>query len=405
MAHIRDVWTTVDKKTGKKTRTRRYGAGKRWQVRWVENGREVSRMCSTRDEAELYRSRVETGQADGTWITKDKADVTLGDLWDPWISSKMSTSEKTRRDYTSLWTRHIQPVWGEVACAKVQRAVIAAWIPTLTTGKGVKAGADPRPLSASAMRKIGIIIHAILDLAVEQGVIPTNPVRTSDLPKQRKSERRYLRVEEVDRLIAAAPSPQVELMLLVLLMTGLRPGEAKGLKVKDLDLGRGRLLVRRDVNDLGRVDETKTRTHREVPIGGDLLTRLAATLEGKDPEDWLLPDAGGKVWTTARWRRIWATLIAHSGIPGNLVTYELRHTAASIAIAAGADVKTVQLMLGHSSAVETLNTYGHLWEEGLSTIPGAMEGHLARERARAQEMDQNRADADALARRAGFRVV
>ncbi|BFM31926.1 hypothetical protein KPHES18084_01680 [Corynebacterium ulcerans] len=67
-----------------------------------------------------------------------------------------------------------------------------------------------------------------------------------------------------------------------------------------------------------------------------------------------------------------------------LDTYELRHTAASIAIAAGADVKTVQLMLGHSSAAMTLDIYAHLWEEGLDAIPSAMEAHMESERKRLQ---------------------
>ncbi|WP_259342692.1 hypothetical protein [Corynebacterium falsenii] len=73
--------------------------------------------------------------------------------------------------------------------------MVAAWIPTITTMKGVARGDKPRPVSASAMRKAGIIIHSMMDLAVELKVIPANPVRTGDLPKQKKSERRYLKAD------------------------------------------------------------------------------------------------------------------------------------------------------------------------------------------------------------------
>lgn len=98
--------------------------------------------------------------------------------------------------------------------------------------------------------------------------------------------------------------PEVSLMINVLFSTGLRPGESKGLlKVKDFDLLRGRLYIRRDVDDLGCPDETKTRNHRDVPIGGDLLFDLEDAAENKDPNDWLLADEIGHVWTSTKWRR------------------------------------------------------------------------------------------------------
>lgn len=91
-------------------------------------------------------------------------------------------------------------------------------------------------------------------------------------------------------------------------MTGLRPGEAKGLKVKDLDPICGRLMIRRDVDDLGHEDSTKTRNHRDVPIGGEILVLLDRNAQGKDPDAWLisltnaeksgLPPAGGSCGKT-----------------------------------------------------------------------------------------------------------
>jgi hypothetical protein len=71
------------------------------------------------------------------------------------------------------------------------------------------------------------------------------------------------------------------------------------------------------------------------------------------------------------------------GIPG-LHPHELRHTAASLAIAAGADVKVVQQMLGHASATMTMDTYGHLFENRLDEVADALD------RARAQsEVDED----------------
>ncbi|PXW34136.1 UNVERIFIED_CONTAM: phage integrase family protein [Williamsia faeni] len=68
-----------------------------------------------------------------------------------------------------------------------------------------------------------------------------------------------------------------------------------------------------------------------------------------------------------------------------LDTYELRHTAASLAIHSGANVKTVQRMLGHASAAVTLDVYGHLFEDELDRLPAQMDAHMTAERKRFAE--------------------
>lgn len=65
-----------------------------------------------------------------------------------------------------------------------------------------------------------------------------------------------------------------------------------------------------------------------------------------------------------------------------------------MAIAAGADVKTVQLMLGHASAATTLDTYAHLWETGLDSVPSAMSAHLQRERERLALRERRRVECE-----------
>ena len=65
-----------------------------------------------------------------------------------------------------------------------------------------------------------------------------------------------------------------------------------------------------------------------------------------------------------------------------MTTYELRHTAASLAIHSGANPYTVARMLGHSDVATTLNYYGHLWDQELDTLPARMDAHMAAERAR-----------------------
>lgn len=146
--------------------------------------------------------------------------------------------------------------------------------------KGVPEGEPPRALGSSQVRKIGQMMKSLLDLAEELGAINKNLVKSGDVPLQPKAERRYLKVWEIDAILAAAPTDAAKLLLRVLLMTGLRPGEAKGLKVRDLDASRGRLVIRRDADDLGHIGDVKTYKHCDVPIGGRVLDLLSLLPRG-----------------------------------------------------------------------------------------------------------------------------
>lgn len=402
MAHVRDQWTKPNPdKTSKKKRIRsaRWGKGKRWLAVWEENGRTTTKAFSTEDAAEAWCARVTVGQQQGTWITKDKRDITLGDLWEVWIDSKSGRARKTIEGYRSAWA-HAAPVFGNTPICELDGPTITTWIDTLHSRR---VGQKERvPLGSGQKRKVGIVINAILKLAVKQRIIYDNPLESGDLVRQEKGSRRALRVGEIDRLLAAAPTNEAELLVRVLLMTAMRPGEAKGLTVDDLDYRRGRLLVRGAVDDLGRRGATKNRRHRDVPVGGDLLLDLEDACVGKEPDDPLLPDEHGNVWTTSRWRRVWRRMCEDAGLEG-IDTYTLKHTGVTMAIAAGADVYAIQRMCGHADASTTLNIYGHLWDHGLDAIPNALDAHLAAEREREARRAERRQARSA--RRGGIRAV
>ena len=83
-------------------------------------------------------------------------------------------------------------------------------------------------------------------------------------------------------------------------------------------------------------------------------------------------------------RMVWDPAVRAAGLQG-LTPHALRHTAASLAIASGANVKVVQTMLGHQSATMTLDLYGHLMDDQLDEVADAMDAARARGRARRAE--------------------
>jgi len=113
---------------------------------------------------------------------------------------------------------------------------------------------------------------------------------------------------------------------------------------------------------------------REVPIPRSLAAELAPHVKDLAPDDLVVTGVrGGGPLRAAIFRRGHFDAAAEAiGIPG-LHAHELRHTAASLAIAAGADVKVVQQMLGHASGAMTMDTYGHLFENRLDEVADALD--------------------------------
>lgn len=137
---------------------------------------------------------------------------------------------------------------------------------------------------------------------------------------------------------------------------------------------RGRASISENAVQAGtqvHVGTTKAYKQRTVPLPGFLLPYLARQCEGRSRGDLLFGDGGGylrRPHPTSGW---FAKAIAASGIP-RTTPHDLRHTAASLAISAGANVKAVQKMLGHASAAMTLDIYADLFDDDLEAVAVAL---------------------------------
>jgi integrase len=168
----------------------------------------------------------------------------------------------------------------------------------------------------------------------------------------------------------------------------MRWGEMAGLRVKRLNIERRRVVVAETVVRVsGRAEWGPTKGHerREIALPRFLIAPLAELDEGKRPDDLVFPDASGKPLRSQTFQR---SVLTPAAVELRLCDFadpeeqrpvkvlhphELRHTAASLAIAAGADIKVVQSMLGHQSATMTLDQYGHLFGDRLATVADAVE--------------------------------
>jgi integrase len=147
------------------------------------------------------------------------------------------------------------------------------------------------------------------------------------------------------------------------------------LRVHRIDFLRRRVLVVESVTPVAGVmafGPTKGHERRKVPIPRFLVEELAQHVAGKASGDLVFTGERGAVMRSQTFQRAALTQAAKElGILG-FHPDELRHTAASLAIASGADLKVVQQMLGHKSATMTLDEYGHLFGDRLDVVADAM---------------------------------
>ncbi len=114
--------------------------------------------------------------------------------------------------------------------------------------------------------------------------------------------------------------------------------------------------------------EPKDHQRRTVPWPRFLDDDIRAAMKGKGAEDMLFPAPGGGALRVRNMRRDWFDAAAkEAGVEG-LTPHELRHTAASLAVSAGASVLALQRMLGHDKPSTTLDVYSDLFDEDLDAV-------------------------------------
>ena len=152
------------------------------------------------------------------------------------------------------------------------------------------------------------------------------------------------------------------------------------LRVKDLDMLRRRVSVDQAVTEAGPelvYGTPKNHSRRSVPFPSFLSNLLAAHCVGQRPDEFVFTAPAGGALRNRNWRRrsfnpAMAKLLEEYPDLTRLTPHDLRHTAASLAISAGANVKAVQEMLGHASAAMTLDVYADLFDDDLDAVGEAL---------------------------------
>ncbi len=231
-----------------------------------------------------------------------------------------------------------------------------------------------------------------LEFAYRQGNVGRNVAAMTEGPRQKSgSEGRSLTIEQARSLLGVAKGDRLEALYVLMLSTGMRPGEAFGLPWRNVDLSNGKVSIKQalvrqkggSVIGEGKIGEKGWRT---VPIPSPVVRAL---IDHRDRQEKERIDAGdawednGLVFCTPigtlldpdNHRKSFSKLTEKAGL-GRWHPHELRHSATSIMLAQGVPIDVVSKTVGHTSIRITADVYGHLLEEQKALTAKAMESAL-----------------------------
>lgn len=360
--------------------TKRKDTG-RWRARYAgPDGREHSRDFDRKGDAEKWLTTQQSAIIRGEWVDPILGKTTVGEFGPRWLTTKKTRKATTYATYDSVWRTHIKPKWKNVPLSKVSHIDVAEWI----------AGLEG---SASTVRKVHQAFHSMLELAVRGKMLAYNPARGVDLPRVRSKEKKFLTAGQVDALADAAGGHYAPLVYF-LAYTGCRWGEATALIVARLDLLRARAQVEETFTSLsgGRAYDTpKDHQRREVPLPRFLVDMLTTATAGKPAAALVFTTESGYPLQLSNFRQRVFDPACEKAKVGELTPHDLRHTAASLAIASGASVKAVQSMLGHKTATMTLDLYGHLYPDEMDALASALDKVAEEARSKTADVRQLKA--------------
>lgn len=339
---------------------------KRYRVRYrTPDRRQTSRRgFRTKRDANEFAATVEVDKMRGLYRDPAAGRATVDDLSTAWLAAKRNQlAPSSYRSYSTAWRVHVQPRWGRLQISAIEATAVQDWVAELGTTRS----------RAVVTRALGVL-SGICDRAVADRRITVNPCTGLVMPDKPRKRRIYLTAADVEAIASHADHP---LLVRVLAYTGLRWGEAIVLRPMDIEVERARIVVHRAATEVGRellIGTPKTPgSNRTVPVPGFLLEQLVDRMDGLAPDSLLFPGRGGGVLRTPDVRRGWyARAVRAAGVP-RVTIHDLRHTAASLAVRAGASVLAVQRMLGHTSAAMTLDRYSDLFDDDLTDLADRMD--------------------------------
>lgn len=344
----------------------------RWEARYIAgrkpDGSPIRRSVYGPTQAEVAKQLLDVRQQQetGQYVQPDK--ITVGQWLDTWFTEYVQPAKKasTATGYRDSITLHVKPYLATRHLQKLRPENVQAAYNAL----------QKKGMAPATIKKAHVVLHAALDQAVVNRLIPSNPSERAVLPKQEQEEINPLTTEEQKRFVDALPDNVSGRALAFILGTGLRVSECCGLRWKDIKgeaftvaqtIRRNRTFEGDQKTGL-MIGTPKTRSSRRpIPLTPKLLALLAAQRRqqvedclkiGAKAPDLVFSTTLGTPTEARNLTRALHRVLDQTGIQRRGV-HALRHTFATRAIEKGMDVRTLSEILGHSKVAITLQLYVH----------------------------------------------
>jgi integrase len=349
---------------------RRLSSG-RWQVRY----RDLSGVTHTgphtftsKTDAARYLAMVEADLHRGAWADPKLGRITLAEWAKRWQATTTNLRPTTRDLYAYLLRRFLLPTFGNAALSSIDALAVRAWLANL----------QAQQLSPSTVAKAYRLLSRILGAAVDAGYLVRNPCTVKGAGQERAPEMRFATVAQIGAL-AEAVGDRYRVLVLVAAYGGLRWGELVGLKVKRVDLLHGRVTVAEQVAEVnGHLIPGPPKTaagRRTITLPAVAAVALAEHLAESaepGPEGLVFPAPKGGYLRRSNFRRRWWVRATRAAGMEGLRFHDLRHSAATLALAAGANTRELMERMGHTSPQVALR-YQHVMAGRDQAIAAALD--------------------------------
>lgn len=323
--------------------------------------------AATQKEVRQKMTAIQRQVDNNTYQAPDK--TTVAEWLDTWMETFCKTKVKplTFSSYQVAIRTHIKPALSTLKLQALKGTHVQKMYNDMT-GAG---------LSPKTVKNTAAILHKALTVALKQGFIHSNPCDAAELPAAQCKEIKPLSDAEIPLFLSAIDNHPMRNAYALCLFCGLREGECLGLSWDQVDFTHKRITIRQQLQKSKErgvgyyiAQTTKSGKMRQIEppeIAFQYLraekskqaaNRLAAGALWSNPDNLVFTDELGRHYAIFTFYRHFKEIAAGIGRP-DARPHDLRHTAATVAIASGADVKSVQDLLGHATASFTLNVYAH----------------------------------------------
>lgn len=332
---------------------------KRYSARVSIDGKRYEKIFNTITEARKWIAEPIIG------VEYDLQDITVGECFAKFVALREGiVCSTTINNYEWLYKKHIKENVENMLVRKVKDIDL----------QNVLNDAIAKGKTVGTVDKIKQLLNLIFKFAKKNKIIDYNPAYDLEIPPKKTKDTIFLTVDEQKKFVKRLHKQKYRLIYLLILETGLRIGEATGLKWEDIDFNEKCLYVKRNIvlnkktKEL-EVHEGKTqKAIRRIPL---TIKAIDILLEQKKN----MPNIINKNWVgyififrdgnIAKSANVYATLksIVKTMGMNEISVHSLRHTFATRCIEAGMRPKTLQKILGHASITTTMNLYVHVSSE------------------------------------------